>query len=160
MGTNLSSNSTSSVYSNLDVAHIKYGVDTNYFRGMAVNITSILKNHPGMTFLFHVLAFSITDDSRCWLTELGKRYDIYILHQDILSDLTQFPCFFQHSFGTFIRIFIPSLLQGIMNKVLYLDDNILCTKTLSELCSINRDNFISVVVHDAFDSTRKNKLLR
>ena len=162
MGTNLSSNSTSSISSSPDVAHIAFGVDTNYFRGMAVNITSILKNNPSMAFVFHVFAFSITDDSRRRLTELRKRYDIsidtYILHQDILSDFTQFPCFSQHSLGTFIRILIPNLLQGITNKVLYLDADILCMGDLNELYSIDIDNCIAAVVHDEFDTTAKTQI--
>ena len=162
MGTNLSSNSTPSISPNSDAVHIAFGVDTNYFRGMAVNITSILKNNPGMVFIFHVFAFSITDDSRRRLEDLEKKYDIaihiYILHQDILSDFNQFPCFSQHPLGTFIRILIPNLLQGITNKALYLDADILCLGELRELQSINIDDCIAAVVHDEVETTAKTQI--
>ncbi|AMO98719.1 glycosyl transferase 8 C-terminal family protein [Collimonas arenae] len=142
--------------------HIAFGVDTNYFRGMAVNITSILRNNPGMVFIFHVFAFSITDDSRRRLEELERKYDIsiniHILHKDILSDFNQFPCFSQHPLGTFIRILIPNLLQGITNKVLYLDADILCMGELRGVQSINIDDCIAAVVHDEVETTAKTQI--
>ncbi len=115
-----------------------------------------------MAFVFHVFAFSITDDNRRRLTELEKMYDIsidtHILHQDILSEFTQFPCFSQHSIGTFIRILIPNLLRGITYKVLYLDADILCMGDLSELHSIDIDKCIAAVVHDEFETTAKTQI--
>ena len=162
MGNNLSSNLTSSISSTPDVMHIAFGVDTNYFRGMAVNITSILKNNPGMVFIFHVFAFSITDDSRRRLEDLMKKYDIsiniHLLHTDILSEFNQFPCFSKHPLGTFIRILIPNLLQGITNKVLYLDADILCMGELRNLQSINIDDYIAAVVHDEVETTAKTQI--
>lgn len=147
---------------NPNVVHIAFGVDTNYFRGMGVNIASIIANNPNVVFIFHVFAFSITDDSRRRLKELESSFNISIniniLHASVLSEFSQFPCFSQHPLGTFIRILIPNLLQGITGKVLYLDADILCMGNLAELLSIEIDSCIAAVVHDELETTAKTQI--
>jgi UDP-glucose:(glucosyl)LPS alpha-1,3-glucosyltransferase len=162
LGAISSCNSASDIILNSDVVHVAFGVDTNYFRGMGVNITSIVKNNPDMVFIFHVFAFSITDDSRRRLEELERSCNtsivIHLLHTDILSEFSQFPCFSQHPLGTFVRILIPNLLHGITDKVLYLDADILCMGKIQDLLSVEMKNCIAAVVHDELETTVKTQV--
>ncbi|SFA80331.1 Lipopolysaccharide biosynthesis protein, LPS:glycosyltransferase [Collimonas sp. OK607] len=144
------------------VMHVAFGVDTNYFRGMGVNITSVIKNNPDMDFIFHVFAFSITDDNRRRLAQLESSFNtsikIHVLDSDILSEFSQFPCFSQHSLGTFVRLLIPNLLRGITQKVLYLDADILCMGKLEELSSVEMTGCIAAVVQDEIQTTVKTQV--
>ena len=157
MGVTLSRDPASNNIRTPSAVHVAFGVDTNYFRGMGVNIVSIVKNNPDMVFVFHVFSFSITDDNRRRLKELesncGTSIVIHILNPDMLSEFSQFPCFSQHSLGTFVRILIPNLLDGITDKVLYLDADILCMGKFQELLSVEMDNCIAAVVHDELETT-------
>ncbi|WP_230413983.1 glycosyltransferase family 8 protein [Collimonas silvisoli] len=162
MGATSSRNSLSGLAPHSDAVHVAFGVDTNYFRGMGVTITSVLKNNPGVFFVFHVFAFSITDDSRRRLERLESSYNtsinIHIIQTSVLAEFSQFPCFSQHPLGTFVRLLIPNLLQGITRKVLYLDADILCLGGLTELLSIEIDNCIAAVVHDQIETTAKTQI--
>jgi len=159
---NTSCNSAPNNVLDTNAVHVAFGVDTNYFRGMGVNITSIVKNNPDLVFIFHVFAFSITDDSRRRLQELESSHDIsiviHILHADILSEFSQFPCFSQHPLGTFIRILIPNLMQGIAGKVLYLDADILCMGKIDDLLPVEMNDCIAAVVHDELETTVKTQV--
>ncbi|WP_041741268.1 glycosyltransferase family 8 protein [Collimonas fungivorans] len=162
MGAISSCNSASDNVLNPSAVHVAFGVDTNYFRGMGVNIVSIVRNNPDMVFIFHVFAFSITDDSRHRLEQLesncGTSIVIHILNPDMLSEFSQFPCFSQHPLGTFVRILIPNLLHGIADKVLYLDADILCMGKIQELLSVDMGNCIAAVVHDELETTVKTQV--
>ncbi|MGN5480624.1 glycosyltransferase [Cupriavidus basilensis] len=52
---------------------VAFGVDAGYYRGMGVTITSVVENNRGLDFIFHVFAFSITNDSRDKLAKLEKQ---------------------------------------------------------------------------------------
>lgn len=162
MGINSSNTSLSGVALDADSIHVAFGVDANYFRGMGVAIVSVLKNNPGVVFVFHVFAFSITDDSRRRLAELESKYgttiNIHLLHTSVLAEFSQFPCFAQHPLGTFVRLLIPNLLQGVTRKLLYMDADILCMGKLDGLSSIEIDDCIAAVVHDQIETTAKTQV--
>jgi lipopolysaccharide biosynthesis glycosyltransferase len=147
------------VTANPDAIHVAFGVDANYFRGMGVTITSVVKNNPDLQFVFHVFAFFVSEDSRHRLNQLEKKYgvtiNVHLLSTDLLKEFAEFPCFAHHSLGTFIRLLIPNKLQGITKKVLYLDADILCFGSITELLSTDIDDCIAAVVHDEVETTAK-----
>jgi UDP-glucose:(glucosyl)LPS alpha-1,3-glucosyltransferase len=150
------------VTANPDAIHVAFGVDANYFRGMGVTITSVVKNNPDLQFVFHVFAFFVSEDSRHRLNQLEKKYgvtiNVHLLSTDLLKEFAEFPCFAHHSLGTFIRLLIPNKLQGITKKVLYLDADILCFGSITELLSTDIDDCIAAVVHDEVETTAKTQI--
>lgn len=154
--------SAASTITGPDIVHVAFGVDAGYFRGMGVTITSVVKNNPEGKFVFHVFAFSISDDSRRRLAELEKECGItiflHLLSTDLLREFSEFPCFAQHSLGTFIRLLIPNKLKGITKKVLYLDADILCFGNIAELLETDIEDCISAVVHDEVGTTAKTQI--
>lgn len=142
--------------------HIAFGVDSSYFRGMGVAIASVIKNNPQMRFVFHVFAFSVSDDSRRRIALLEQQYairiHIHVLSPHALDEFRNFPCFAHHSLGTFIRLLIPDLLQGITKRVLYLDADLLCLGNMQELLAIDIDNCVAAAVHDQLDTTARTQI--
>ena len=145
-----------------DAVHVAFGVDAGYFRGMGVTITSVVKNNPELHFIFHVFAFSVSDDSRRRIEELAQKcglvIHVHVLSTDMLDAFSQFPCFRQHSLGTFIRLLIPNRLEGIAKKVLYLDADILCFGNIAELLSTDIDDCIAAAAHDEAETTVKTQI--
>ena len=141
--------------------HVAFGVDANYFRGMGVTITSVVKNNPDLHFIFHVFAFHVSDDNRRRIgqleAELDSTINIHVLSTDLLQAFRKFPCFGQHSLGTFIRLLIPNSLQGIASKVLYLDSDILCFGSIADLLITDLTDCIAAVAHDEADTTVKTQ---
>ncbi|ODV40898.1 hypothetical protein AWV79_03070 [Cupriavidus sp. UYMMa02A] len=129
---------------------------------MGVTITSVVENNRGQDFIFHVFAFSITNDNRDKLAklekELGVTVRLHLLDTATLDDFRQFPCFSKHSLGTFIRLLIPSRLSGVTDRVLYLDADLLCFGDLSELLAIDLGDNIAAAVADEMDTTVKTQI--
>ncbi|WP_050478446.1 glycosyltransferase family 8 protein [Herbaspirillum rhizosphaerae] len=145
-----------------EALHIAFGVDSSYFRGMGVAIASAIKNNPGMRFVFHVFAFSVSDDSRRRIVQLEAHYAteirIHVLDPHVLDAFRGFPCFAQHHLGTFIRLLIPDLLQGVTKRVLYLDADLLCLGPMDELLSMDLDGCIAAAVHDQLETTASTQI--
>jgi lipopolysaccharide biosynthesis glycosyltransferase len=148
---------------NSEVIHIAFGVDANYFRGMGVTIASIIKNNPELFFVFHVFAFTVSEDSRRRIAQMekttGMPFHVHVLSTELLAEFRRFPCFGKHSLGTFIRLLIPNTLQGITKKLLYLDADILCFGNIAPLLSTDIDGCVAAVVQDEAETTVKTQVL-
>jgi len=133
--------------------HIAFCVDNNYFRAMGATITSIIANNPAQHFTFHVLAFEVSEDHQRRLRQLEQMYRVKTeLHLLDLSSFTQFSHFIGHShysLSIFTRLVIPTVLQGVTDRVLYLDADILCFNRIDEMVDMDISDQIAVVVPDA-----------
>jgi lipopolysaccharide biosynthesis glycosyltransferase len=158
---NIASHQSDALPAAPEPVHVAFGVDANYFRGMGVLITSLAKNNPGVHFIFHVFAFSLSEDNRLRIAELtkfpGVTISITVLTPDLLQTFERFPCFSSNALGMFIRLLIPNKLQGI-KKILYLDADILCFGSIKELLSIDISDCIAAVVHDEAETTAKTQI--
>lgn len=139
--------------------HIAFCVDNHYFRSMGATMTSIIDNNPGVHFTFHVLAFAVSDSHRERLQQLEKKFNVstrlHIIDPAIFQKFTHFIEFSYYSLSIFSRLVIPTLLQGVTDKVLYLDADILCVGRVDELMQMDISNDIAIVVPDAEETTRR-----
>jgi len=137
--------------------HIAFCVDNHYFRSMGATIMSIVDNNPGQRFTFHVFAFVVSDQHRERLQQLatlpGVDTELHIIDPAIFEKFTDFLKFSYYSLSIFLRLIIPSTLQGRTPKVLYLDADILCVGPLSDLIEIDISADIALVVPDAPGTT-------
>ena len=128
---------------------------------MGVLITSMVKNNPGLHFVFHIFSFAFSEDDRRRINRLeelpGVTVRLNVLSADSQKIFEKFPGCSANLLPTFIRLLIPEKLQGI-KRVLYLDADILCLGNLRELLSINIDDCIAAVVHDDVDTTAKTQI--
>ncbi len=133
--------------------HIAFCVDNHYFRSMGATIMSIIDNNPGQRFTFHVFAFVVSDQHRERLLQLRKLQDVaielHIIDPAFFEKFSDFLKFSYYSLSIFLRLIIPSTLQGVTQKVLYLDADILCVGSLAELIDIDISTDIALVVPDA-----------
>jgi lipopolysaccharide biosynthesis glycosyltransferase len=139
--------------------HIAFCVDNHYFRSMGATITSVISNNPGVHFVFHVLAFAVSDDDRRRLARLESKFDVSTqVHITDPAVFRQFAHFTQSSYyspSIFNRLLIPAVLQGITDRVLYLDADILCVGSIDELIRMDISDTIAIVVPDAEATTAR-----
>ncbi|NMM36682.1 MAG: UDP-glucose--(glucosyl) LPS alpha 1,3-glucosyltransferase WaaO [Glaciimonas sp.] len=139
--------------------HIAFCVDNHYFRSMGATITSILENNPGVQFTFHVFAFSASDQQRDRLQQLDRqpnvRTQLHIIDPALFDKFTHFIEFSYYSLSIFSRLIIPAELQGVTDRVLYLDADILCVGKIDELIEMDIGTDIALVVPDAEETTRR-----
>jgi lipopolysaccharide biosynthesis glycosyltransferase len=141
--------------------HIAFGVDTHYFRGMGVAMISIIENNPEIDLVFHVFAFKVSDNDRRRLREIEVQrsvaVNIHVIDPAVFGDYAKFPSFAQYSAAIFTRLLIPGLLQGVTDKVLYLDADILCLGSIAELTSMDLNANVVAVVSDNGEETVRNQ---
>lgn len=124
---------------------------------MGATIMSIVDNNPGQRFTFHVFAFVVSDLHRERLRQLARLPDVdtelHIIDPAIFEKFTDFLKFSYYSLSIFLRLIIPSTLHGRVQKVLYLDADILCVGPLADLVDIDISADIALVVPDAPGTT-------
>lgn len=127
--------------------NIAYGIDKNFLLGCAVSITSILLTNPEFNFSFHVFTNSIDDDFQQKLHQLTDKYKtnitIYLVEDNHLSNL---PTTKNWTLATYFRFIVADYFYNRIDKILYLDADILCKGSLAELFNLEFDNNLAYVV--------------
>lgn len=129
--------------------NIAYGIDENFILGAAVSINSILQNNRKLPFVFHIFVDNIPEVEKSKFEELAKinntTIKLYHINCDALKD---FPKTRNWTYATYFRFIIADYFSGKLTKLLYLDADIVCTGSISELISLNLDDKIVAVVNE------------
>ncbi|MBD2452906.1 glycosyltransferase family 8 protein [Nostoc sp. FACHB-87] len=117
-------------------------IDDQYTQHCAVMLSSLFFNNEN--HLFHV--YIITDDSnttsfhklKTFLEKSKQQYSIIEIHKDILLKA---PITHHISLATYFRLFIPEILPSNIDKVLFIDSDIVIRKSIETLWNIDIQNF-------------------
>ncbi|OCG03219.1 glycosyltransferase [Gilliamella sp. wkB112] len=136
-------------YNNVDQLNIAYGIDRNFFLGCVISITSILLNNPNDDFRFHIFTNHINDDFQHKVEQLTNKYKtciiIYFIDDNNLSNL---PTTRNWTIATYFRFIIADYFYNQLDKILYLDADIICKGSLHELFVLPFDKNIIYAVED------------
>ena len=129
---------------------ICFTFDKKYLQYIYVVIASIIENNS-VQFNFHLISSNVTSNDEIkldkWIKCLGHNCFFYKVDNKKYSF-----CPVENvdnnrlSRAAYYRIDIPQILPSYIKKVLYLDPDVLVLKDLSELYSINIDNYPFAVV--------------
>ncbi|AIF53734.1 glycosyltransferase [Pelosinus sp. UFO1] len=129
--------------------HIAFGVDANFIRPMGVAMTSIIDNNPNQSLIFHVFANSIETVDVERLKILADREEVfihlYLINQDVFKSLQTT---WNYTVATYNRFIVAKLLYPSVERVIYMDADMVCTGNLGELVKMNFEDNIAMVVHD------------
>ncbi|OCG36236.1 MULTISPECIES: glycosyltransferase family 8 protein [unclassified Gilliamella] len=132
-----------------NIIHIAYCTDSNYLEHVSVSIQSIILNNLNEKLQFHVFLYNAKKDDIERLKETSKSIVTYEIKQ---TDLDRY----RHKFttnhinkSTFIRLMVPRLLSDNVEKLLYLDADVLCFSNISAISDIYIDNFVCAVGLDS-----------
>ncbi len=125
--------------------------DDNYAKHMAVTICSVLKNAQKTDELFfYILDGGISDNTKSKISEMKKIKDFSIQYYRIDSDMFKNCTIFGQyiSIVTYYRFIIASVLPTDVDKVLYLDSDVIINKSLAELFNEDIENYYFAGVQD------------
>jgi lipopolysaccharide biosynthesis glycosyltransferase len=129
--------------------HIAFGVDDRYVRGMGVVISSILENNPDSSFVFHVFYGSMFDEDFTRLDTLAEKFattvELHAINREIFSSLAPSG---HYSHAIYNRLFVASVLNGVTERVLYLDADMVCLADVTEIITMDLAGNIAAVVSD------------
>lgn len=141
-----------------NLVHVALAFDDNYAMPAGVTITSVIKNNDSLHFCFHLLVDNVSSDNIAKLKELVQHnviIKIYYLNDNfdinpdtlVLGYLSAVSC---------VRFILPALLHSQTKKFLYLDSDILCLKSISELYNTDISNYVAGVIPD--DKPMQNEI--
>ena len=136
--------------------HISYGIDEKFVYGVGTSISSILINNPNLNFHFHIFI----DNLKCvnifrQLIEPSRhKLTIYFIDNKKFQSLP-LPSEGWSS-AIYFRLLIISYLSDKIDKLLYLDADIICKGSLAYLNTLNfGEEIFLYAVRDKFRSEKK-----
>lgn len=140
--------------------NIGYGIDNNYARCCATSITSFYLNNPTKNFNFHILAKDLSTTNKKQFEQLAQLYSINIYIYEINIDtLAKLPTQTHLPIATYFRFILPLILDNV-DKLFYIDADIICLQNADDLFNINlKDNIIGAVPDLPWMNKKRNKAL-
>lgn len=136
-----------------DDLHIAFGIDANFAMGMGVCMASIILNNQSEKINFHVFTDGINQEDLDRLTILTKyehvKVKMYYINKEVFKN---FPTSVGWTYATYYRFIMGNVLYGHVNKVLYLDADILCIGSLQGLLEIDMDHYTIVGICDFLEN--------
>lgn len=132
--------------------HIACNIDHNYVRYCAVTLASLFENNRSEDITVHIIARDLSDDDRKVLNELAQQYGnticYYTPDEKMLEGFTIRKFSKRISMATYYRCILSSLLPESVDKVLYLDCDIVILGSIAPLWNIPLDGKGVAAVED------------
>jgi lipopolysaccharide biosynthesis glycosyltransferase len=129
--------------------HIAVNIDENYVKHCGVLLISIFENNRNRQFSIHILCDHLSEESKNVLSSIVEGYGGVLTFYDItIQSFENFPVSSQWPITIYYRLLIPSLLSDNINRVLYLDCDIIVKGSLDELWNSDLDEFAVGAVED------------
>ncbi len=133
--------------------HVCFSVrdeDGSYSKYLGIALISMLENTHKSIYIHVVLDESVTQENKNRIIELERKYDCRIFFYNI--DTSKLNCFRDiagiYSVGTLFRFFVADVLPVSIERVIYLDDDIIVNLDIEELWNINLESNLIAACHD------------
>ena len=125
--------------------------DDNYVMPTSVLINSIRITNPEAKIHYNIVSSGLSDSAKKKFSEnlLGKNasIDFYTVDQEILNGCPVRPG--EHiSIAAYFRFLLPTILPENMNKVLYMDGDIVCVDDITPLWETSLEGFAAAAIPD------------
>src|SRR3546814_105338 len=116
-----------------------FGVDGAYSQHLAVTLVSLLENNPGNRFDILVVTLSMAEDDRDRILALAARFgNVMLRFQPFdIERYSHFRTDGHISHASYLRIFIPEILPDSVEKILYLDCDIVVRNDIAALWNLS-----------------------
>ena len=135
--------------------NICFATDDNYVKPTAIAIMTVLLTNKDEEISIYILAQSLLEHNKNILRNVVQKYspkskiEFCFLTDDIVSQFSSTIKESDHvSIATYFRLYIPSLIPKDIDRILYLDGDIICTGSLSSLYETNLEGFSMAAVTD------------
>lgn len=132
--------------------HIACNIDHRFVRHCAVTLVSLFANNAGQSFLVHIVAGSLPPEDRDILSRLAGEYGqevrFYFPPADLLKHYSVREFGHRISMATYYRCLLASVLPETVEKVLYLDCDIVVRGDISPLWDTDLEGYAVACVED------------
>ena len=137
------------------IAHIIYAADANFAEMLGISLTSVLENSRDMTDIcVHILDMGIQPVDREKIESVclsyGRSRPHWIPVEDITGVLNMEVAADRGSTAQFARIFISRHIDASIDRVLYMDGDIVARKSIRELWNLDLKGRTIAALMDAF----------
>ena len=122
--------------------NIGFGIDDNYVRPMATAIASVRANLAAETGLaVHIITDGIGEENLAKLKLLAQQLSIKInIYVIDVKEFKKLPMQIVWTHAIYFRLVLPMLIDKHIDKLYYLDADIVALKSLDEFFDLNFDN--------------------
>ncbi|RKS87702.1 lipopolysaccharide biosynthesis glycosyltransferase [Orbus hercynius] len=116
-----------------------------------VTVSSLLKNNTNISI--HLFMIDVSDNNKTYFQQLSYYNNTIIFYDVDSSIIANEHKLKDHHIPTSLRIFVPQILTEI-EKLIYLDSDIICHSSLSPLLEINFEDNIVLAAKDEEESQK------
>lgn len=140
--------------------HILCCINDAYAQHCAVLLASLFENNKDVDLTIHVFSFSLNEESQDKLRNITKSYNQEISIQIINKPIFELPNLNNHyiSAETYIRLFAALYLDSSIDKILYLDVDMVVVGSIKELLSLDLSNKLIGAIMDSPEKGRNQRL--
>lgn len=135
--------------------------DDNYIQHCMAMLCSLYENNKEYDIVLHVVTKSLSDQNQNFISDLTRKYGnkcyYYIVDESSL-DGVQFRKQRPLSKAAYYRLLLSSILPQTLDKVLYLDCDIIVLRDISEVFQIELDDYALAASIDDFPYTPQHRL--
>lgn len=148
---------------NLKAKHILLCGDKNYIKYCGVTLTSILLSNKTNNFEFHIFCDEISDIDLDKLKNTSEKFNatinIYYLNIELINKFSKDMQGKSHlSIASYFRFIAFGELAKKINKVLYLDSDVLVKGDINIFWNIDIKNIVAIVIKDKFEGSHNKRL--
>ena len=132
--------------------HVTCSTDNNYLQHCTAMLCSLFENNRQLRFHVHLLHSELTKASMTFLTAFCKKYENEISYYKVDDSILANVCWREVSYttiATYYRILLPSLLREDVERVLYLDCDVIVMGSVGYLFNLDLNNYGLAAVKDA-----------
>ena len=140
---------------------VTINTDDNYIQHSMAMLCSLFENNRNHHIKVHVLHGGLMDKSRNYLTELAERYGNSVVFYHVDDTPLQGVQFRQNrplSMAAYYRLLLASVLPFNIDKILYLDCDIIVLRDLHEIFDIELDGYALAASIDHFPYDSKHRM--
>lgn len=132
--------------------------DDNYAPYSSCLLISLFENNPTLTFDVFLLTCKFTDENKNIIDKICRNYGSNVSFIEIdESKLNLYEGIGDWSKYTFMKLMIPSVLPNYLERVLYLDIDMLVVSSINFLLSVDITGFAVAGVEDCPDCIKHKK---
>ena len=126
-------------------------IDRNYLMPLGVSMVSIFENNKNEKVTVHVIAKDFEDYHRSIINDIAKKYNQHICFYSIDPNLlANLPVYDHLTNATYIRLFIADILPENIEKILYMDNDVIVNNSLRELWDTDITSHPAAAVLDSY----------
>lgn len=135
--------------------HVVYASDNKFGEILGISLTSLYENNKDMEQIYvYVLDSKISEENKKKLSSVSTAYNRSNIHwipaKDISEELHMDVAVDRGSLSQYARLFVSSVLPADLERVLYLDCDIIINESLGELWNLDMHSKTIAALKDAF----------